>query len=125
MDAVEQAVRTMELDTEFNAGYGGVLTRDGEVEMDACMMDGKSMNVGAVTGVQNIYHPISLARVVMEKTPYNFLGSKGANSLAKSEGFQILKPGDLVSDYSRAGLERWKNATGNGKFDVKLTRKRY
>lgn len=118
MDAVEKAIRTMEIDTEFNAGYGGVLTRDGEVEMDACIMDGKSMNVGAVTGVQNIYHPITLARTVMEKTPYNFLGSKGANSLAKNEGFNILKPGVLVSDYSKAALERWKNATGIEKFDV-------
>lgn len=118
LDAVEQAVRTMEVDTEFNAGYGGVLTREGNVEMDACMMDGNSMKVGAVTGVQDIYHLITLARAVMEKTEYNFLGSIGANALAKSQGFQILKPGSLISDNARAALERWRNATGIGKFDV-------
>lgn len=108
----------MEVDSNFNAGYGGVLTRDGEVEMDACFMDGKTMDVGSVSGVQNIYHPISLARKVMEKTPYNFLGAKGAMKLAEDENFTFLKPGVLVSDIARVSLERWRNATGSGKFDV-------
>lgn len=108
----------MEVDSEFNAGYGGVLTREEEVEMDACLMDGKTMNVGAVTGVQNIYHPISLARKVMEKTQYNFLGAKGAMKLAQEEKFNFLKPGMLVTDNAKASLERWRNATGIGRFDV-------
>lgn len=76
--------------------------------MDACIMDGRTMNVGSITGIQDIYHPITLARKVMENTPYNFLGSKGATELAKAEGFKFLKPGDLVTDYSRSALERWK-----------------
>jgi isoaspartyl peptidase/L-asparaginase-like protein (Ntn-hydrolase superfamily) len=76
--------------------------------MDACIMDGKSMKVGAVTAVQDIHHPISLARKVMEKTSYNFLGSKGAMDLARAEGFKFLKPGSLVTDYARESLERWK-----------------
>lgn len=109
----------MEVDSNFNAGYGGVLTREEEVEMDACFMNGSNMEVGAVTGVQNIYHPISLARKVMEKTPYNFLGAKGAMKLAQEEKFTFLKPGMLVTDVARASLERWKNATGAGKMDVR------
>lgn len=76
--------------------------------MDACIMDGRTMKVGAVTAVQDIFHPISLARKVMEKTEYNFIGSKGAMDLARGEGFQFLKPGSLVTDYSRVSLERWK-----------------
>lgn len=119
LDAVEQAIRTMEVDSNFNAGYGSVLTREEEVEMDACIMDGKTMNVGSITGVQDIYHPISLARKVMEKTPYNFLSSKGAMKLAKEEGFKFLKPGSLVSENAKISLDRWKNETGIGKFDVK------
>lgn len=89
--------------------------------MDACIMDGRTMNVGSITGIQDIYHPITLARKVMENTPYNFLGSKGAMELAKAEGFQFLKPGDLVCDYSRSALERWKERQRNdptGKPDV-------
>jgi len=108
----------MEVDSNFNAGYGSVLTRDEEVEMDACFMDGKTMNVGSVSGVQNIYHPISLARKVMEKSQYNFLGAKGAMKFAEDEKFTFLKPGMLVTDLARASLERWRNATGSGKFDV-------
>lgn len=56
-------------------------------------MDGNTMKLGSITGIQDIWHPISLARKVMEKTSYNFLGSKGAMQLAINEGFQILKPG--------------------------------
>lgn len=82
--------------------------RNSEVEMDACIMDGRTMETGAVTSVQDIFHPISLARRVMEKTPYNFLGRTGAMELAKSEGFQFLKPGTLITDYSMEALERWK-----------------
>ncbi|CRK91256.1 CLUMA_CG004936, isoform A [Clunio marinus] len=121
LDAVEHAVRSMELDDDFNAGYGSVLTRDGEVQMDACIMDGRTMDVGSGTGVQDIYHPITLARRVMEKTQYNFLGATGAMELAKSEGFWFLPKDALVSDFARDGLERWKqnqliNATG--KVDI-------
>lgn len=83
------------------------------------------MEVGAVTGVQDIYHTISLARRVMEKTPYNFLGSIGAMELAKAEGFKFLKPGTLVTDYSRDALARWKelqaiNATNKPEVDITL-----
>lgn len=84
-------------------------------------MDGRSMDVGAVTAVQDIYHPITLARRVMDSTAYNFLGSKGAMDLAKAEGFKFLQSGMLVSDYSRESLERWKQnqlQNASGKADV-------
>jgi beta-aspartyl-peptidase (threonine type) len=113
LDAIEAAIRSMEVDENFNAGYGSALTRDGTVEMDACIMDGKSMMLGAVTGVQNMYHPITLARRVMEKTPYNFLGASGAMDLAKSEGFWFVKPGSLVSERSKDSLNKWKQEQAN------------
>lgn len=83
--------------------------------MDACIMDGSDgpnnrepLNMGAITGVQDIMHPITLARRVMEKTDYNFLSAKGAMELAKSEGFSFLPPGSLVTQRSLDSLENWK-----------------
>lgn len=100
----------MEVDDNFNAGYGSVLTSDGEVEMDACIMDGSNMKVGAVTGVKNIFHSISLARKVMEKTKFNFLGAEGSMALAKKEGFQFLPPGTLVTQRAIDSLNKWKES---------------
>lgn len=98
----------MEVDSNFNAGYGSVLNSEGEVEMDACIMDGDTMKVGAVTGIQNIFHPITLSRRVMDKTRYNFLSPRGAIELAKSEGFHFLPVGTLVSQNSLDSFENWK-----------------
>lgn len=75
--------------------------------MDAMMMDGSNMEVGAVTGIQDIFHPISLARKVMEKSEHNFFGPSGAKEWAKSERFQILPPGTLETPSRRASLNRW------------------
>lgn len=80
----------------FFLGYGSALTSEKEVEMDAAIMNGNTMELGAVTGAKDIFHPISLARRVMDKTPYNFLSGKGAMNLAVAEGFQILPPHTLV-----------------------------
>lgn len=97
----------MEEDTNFNAGNGSVLSEDGEVEMDACIMDGSNMKVGAVTAIKNILHPISLARCVMEHTFYNFLGARGAMQLAINQSFPILKPGELVTQGARDALAKY------------------
>jgi beta-aspartyl-peptidase (threonine type) len=75
--------------------------------MDAMIMDGSNMEIGAITGVHDIFHPISLAKKVMEKTEYNFLGPKGAMEIAKSEGFQILPPGTLETPSRRRALDNW------------------
>lgn len=77
LDAVEQAVRIMESDSNFNAGYGSVLNYDGVVEMDASIMDGFTLQAGSVAGVQDVLHPITLARRVMEQTRHNFLVGDG------------------------------------------------
>lgn len=75
--------------------------------MDAMIMDGSNMEIGAVTGVQDIFHPISLAKRVMKKSEYNFLGPPGAMSMARSEGFQILPPSTLETPSRRRSLNSW------------------
>lgn len=78
-------VRELECCPHFNAGRGSVLTSDGTVEMEACIMDGNSQECGAVSGVSTVVHPISLARLVMEKTPHMYLAFDGAEAFARTQ----------------------------------------
>lgn len=89
LDAVEEAVRIMEGDSNFNAGYGSVLNQDGVVEMDASIMDGATMMAGCVAGVQDVLHPITLARHVMERTRHNFLVGEGLLNFTRQQVIEI------------------------------------
>lgn len=116
MDAVEAAVRHMELDEVFNAGYGSVLTTDGTVEMEASVMDGKTLKAGCISGLIDVKHPITLARRVMEKTPHNFLGFHGAMKFAKQQqDTEFVATGSLVTEYSKEALDEWKRDNKLGK----------
>lgn len=97
-------MKSLEDDPTFNAGHGSVLNIAGEVEMDAIIMDGRTLSFGAVAGVRNIANPISLARMVMEKTDHVMLAGKGANDFAKEMGIPGVDPQELVSESSR---KRW------------------
>ncbi|KAL3274416.1 hypothetical protein HHI36_015807 [Cryptolaemus montrouzieri] len=112
LDAVEQAVRILEDDESMNAGRGSVLNEDGEVAMDACIMDGQTLDAGSVAVVKDIAHPITLARLVMEKTPHTFLAGHGANRFAKENGMKILSPGSLVTKDALYALEYFKKHGG-------------
>ncbi len=91
LDAVVAAVQTLEDNPLFNAGCGSALNCRGEVEMDASIMDGSSLQAGAVSMVECVKNPISLARLVMEKTAHVFLSGYGALELATD--YQLpLKP---------------------------------
>ena len=79
VDAVMDAVKVLENDPAFDAGRGSVLTDAGEVEMDALIMDGKTLECGSVACVNNIKNPVVLARKVMENTPHTLLVGEGAN----------------------------------------------
>ncbi|XP_055615080.1 isoaspartyl peptidase/L-asparaginase-like [Toxorhynchites rutilus septentrionalis] len=120
MDAVVEAVKVMERDSNFNAGYGSVLNYDGDVEMDASVMDGATLKAGCVTGVRDVLHPISLARKVMENTRHNFLAGDGMVEFALKQGIEILSPpGQLVTQYAKDSLASWKEnnkeiSTGEG-----------
>ncbi|XP_035898174.1 isoaspartyl peptidase/L-asparaginase [Anopheles stephensi] len=109
LEAVEQAVRIMEADRYFNAGYGSVLNAEGDVEMDASIMDGATKATGSLSGVRDLLHPISLARAVMEHSGHNFLIGAGLRSFALDRGFRFLEPpGQLVTQYAKDALEDWK-----------------
>uniref|UniRef100_A0A182IJZ8 Isoaspartyl peptidase/L-asparaginase n=1 Tax=Anopheles atroparvus TaxID=41427 RepID=A0A182IJZ8_ANOAO len=109
LEAVEQAVRSMEADRYFNAGYGSVLNVDGDVDMDASIMDGSTRATGSLSGLRDLLHPISLARDIMLHSGHNFLIGDGLRAFALDRGFRFLDPpGQLVTQYAKDSLEAWK-----------------
>ena len=90
LDAVEQVVRYLEDDSLFNAGRGAVFTSEGKNELDASIMDGRDLSCGGVAGVTIIKHPITLARLVKEKTPHVLFAGGGADELGKKLGVEIV-----------------------------------
>jgi len=91
LDAVEAGVRIPEADPgNHSVGYGGLPDRDGYVTLDACIMDEKS-NCGSVMCLEHIVHPISVARLVMEKTPHIVLAGNGALEFALASGFKKVR----------------------------------
>jgi beta-aspartyl-peptidase (threonine type) len=86
LDAVEAAVRVLEDDPNFNAGKGAVFNTDGEQELDASIMNGKDQRSGAVAGVHNTKNPISLARMVMERSRHVLMAGRGADIFALQNG---------------------------------------
>lgn len=92
LDAVEQVVRYFEDDSLFNAGRGAVFTSEGKNELDASIMDGRDLSCGGVAGVTIIKYPITLARLVKEKTPHVLFAGKGADELGKKLGVEIVDP---------------------------------
>ena len=109
LDAVEKAVRILEEDSTFDAGRGAFLNAIGEIELDAMIMDGRTLDFGAVMAVQNLLHPISLARRVMEKTEHCILAGNGAMDFARQQGFQLLDPRELLTPRELQFYEKIKN----------------
>jgi len=111
IDAVEQGVRVPEADPEdMSVGYGGRPDRDGNVTLDSCIMD-ETGNCGSVCFLQNIKHPISVARKVMDKTPHVILAGEGALEFALSEGFEKE---DLLTEES---IKEWKEWLKEKKYE--------
>jgi L-asparaginase / beta-aspartyl-peptidase len=108
LNAVEAAIRIMEDSPLFNAGKGSVLTGAGTVEMDASIMDGRTLKAGAVAGVRHIKNPISLARLVMEQSPHVLLIGDGAEAFAKEKGIEPVPQEYFITDRRRKELEREK-----------------
>ena len=104
LDAVETGVKVSEADPKINTvGYGGFPDREGKVTLDACIMD-ETGNCGSVAFLQNIKHPISVARLVMEKTPHVFLVGEGAQQLALANGF---KKENLLTPEAAKAWKEW------------------
>ena len=89
LDAVEMTTCTLENFPLFNAGRGSVFTHEGKNEMDASIMDGRTLDAGAVAFLRNVKNPIKLARLVMERTPHILLAADGANQFAKEMGVEF------------------------------------
>ncbi len=90
LDAVAAAINILEDNPLFNAGKGAVFTHEGTNELDSSIMDGKTLAAGAVAGVKHIRNPISLARMVMEKSPHVMLAREGAEAFAKKMGVTLV-----------------------------------
>ena len=92
LDAVQASINIMENSPLFNAGKGAVFTHDGKNEMDASVMDGKTLMAGAVAGVTNIKNPINAARAVMEKSEHVMMVGNGAELFAAANGCDTVSP---------------------------------
>ncbi len=103
--AVELAVRILEDDPTYNAGTGSCLTADGEVEMDASIMEGEGLRAGAVAGVKDVQNPVSLARLVMERTEHVLLAGPGASAFARAAGIPAVPNARLVTAAQRTRFE--------------------
>src|SRR5947209_13799684 len=104
LEAVEAAVRSLEDNPTFNAGTGACLTTAGNIELDAGIMEGRTLQVGAVAGIELIKNPISLARKVME-SPHVLLVGKGAQEFAQEQGIALCKFEDLLTEQRH---KQWK-----------------
>ena len=102
LDAVEATVRILEDNPLFNAGKGAVFTHEGKNELDASIMDGKTLKAGAVAGVTIIKNPITAARAVMEKSKHVLMVGRGAELFATKMGLEIVDPSYFWTE------RRWK-----------------
>ena len=103
-EAVEAAIRVLETDQTFNASLGAVLNTEGEVELDAAIMEGATLGWGAVAAVQGVRHPISVARKIMDEKP-RLLVARGAERFAADNGAEMCAKQDLIA---REPLQEWK-----------------
>ena len=116
IDAVEQVIRVMEDDPTFDAGKGSFVNSLGEIELDASLMHGTTLKCGAIASVQNIRNPITLARLIMEKSENVLLTGMGAVRFAKENGMPVCKNDDLLIPRE---LKRWKEIQSKRSFSPK------
>lgn len=105
VNAVKAAIVVMEDNILFNAGRGSVFTKRGTQEMDAAIMDGDSLNAGAVAGLRNVRNPIELATEIMRNSNHVFLSGKGATDFAIKQGVK-LEPDEYF--FSQFRYDQWK-----------------
>jgi beta-aspartyl-peptidase (threonine type) len=119
LDAVQAAIIVLEDDSMFNAGRGAVLNAEGKTELDAAIMDGKTMNAGAVAGLHHIKNPIALARLVMDKSAHVMMIGEGAEVFAREQGVPMTPENYFITsarlkaylDRKKADSARRKNST--------------
>ena len=117
LDAVEAAIRVLEDNPLFNAGKGAVFTSAGTNELDASIMEGATLKAGAVAGVKHIRNPISLARMVMERSRHVLLTGDGAEAFARERGLETVDPEWFATEERRRQLDIIK---ARGGFDAEV-----
>lgn len=118
LDAIQAAINVMEDSPLFNAGKGAVYNSDGNQEMDAAIMDGSTLNSGAIAGVNHIKNPILAARVVMDSSSHVMLSGKGAEIMAKMYGIEMV---DSSYFFTQKRLDQLKNLQGKEKTQLDHT----
>ena len=116
LEAVEYAVNILESDATFDAGRGAFLNSLGEIELDALIMDGATLDFGAVAAVKNLLHPVSLARKIMNEKDFRMLAGEGAQQFARSKGFTELQPETLLTERERKFFEQIKMIRNTDQF---------
>ena len=109
IEAVQRTINIMENSPLFNAGKGAVFTNEGKNELDASIMEGKTLNAGAVSGVTTVKNPINLAWEVMENSEHVMLSGKGAEQFAKERNLEIVNPEYFYTENRFKSLERLKD----------------
>jgi beta-aspartyl-peptidase (threonine type) len=112
LDAVERAITLLEDNPLFNAGRGAVFTAEGRNELDAAIMNGATLQAGAVAGVTHTRHPISLARALMENPPHVMLIGPNADAFAKQSGLEQVDPSFFFTERSWQALVQTLRSTG-------------
>ena len=115
IDAIETSVKILEDSPLFNAGKGSVFTAEGTHEMDASIMDGNSLNAGAVSLITGIKNPVSLARDVMDNSYHVFLAGEGAMQFAKSNGYVVE---DESYFYDEVRYQQWQGIKDSETFQL-------
>jgi len=109
LDAVEAVIKILEDSPLFNAGKGAVFTSAGTIELDASIMDGSTLNAGAVAGLKHIKNPINLARLVMEKSPHVMMVGTGAEKFAEKQGISFVDQKYFFTERRWKQLEKEKS----------------
>ena len=120
VDAVEAAVVVLEDHPGFNAGRGAVFNAAGGIELDAAIMDGKTLEAGAVAGITRTRNPIELARAVMEQSPHVMLQGPGADTFSEETGLDQVDPSYFETDERRQQLERMREQDAAHVFDAEV-----
>ena len=110
LDAVVAAITLLEDSPLFNAGKGAVFTSAGTNELDASIMDGKTLKAGAVAGLKRVKNPILLARLVMEQSPHVMMVGEGAETFAREKGVELVDPKYFYTEERWQQLQRMKDA---------------